>query len=182
MERNLDEQSGDDFPGIPGAVEHENTVPGDESGASRLVEAAKEVGGVEVIDKDDVVFAELEDSSVIDDDVKRRFEHTPTTQDIIGTGKITFHPELPQTKFENLVGHTFLLEQVQMVDGWDGFYGISNFGLILLQLRDGRKCTSLAGGIAVVKQLRALIAKKRFPVKVTLTEKPGQNGYYYLFA
>ena len=166
----------------PGADETGADESGaDESGADALVRAAKEAGAVEILTAEKVAASELSDESSIDDEVKKEFERAPSTKDVIGTGKLSFHPELPQVDFRNLVGHTFLLYQPQMVDGWDGFYGTSNFGLIMVQLRDGRKATSLAGGIAVVKQLRSLLGKRRFPVRVTLTEKPGQNGSYYLF-
>lgn len=145
-------------------------------GESALVKAAKEAGAVEVITKESM------DSGVtVSDDISEAFDKAPTTKDVIGTGKLEFHNELPQVDFKDLVGETFLLQQIKMVENWDGFYGTSTFGLIMIQLRDGRKATSLAGGLAVVKQLRGFISKKRFPVKVTLTEKPGSNGYYYLF-
>ena len=159
--------------------ENENLgdFPGDEAEDSgALVKAAKDMGAVEIITKESIG-----DDSTVGDAVKEAFDKAPSTQDIIGTGKLSFHPELPQIDFRDLVDHAFLLYQVMMVDGWDGYYGTSNFGLILIQLRDGRKATSLAGGVAVVKQLRALIAKRRFPVRLVLTEKPGQNGAYYLF-
>lgn len=130
---------------------------------SALVQAAKE--------QDDIVGNELEDA----------FDKAPTTKDVIGTGKLDFHKELPQMEFKTLVGQTFLLQEVRMVEDWDGFFGTSTFGLIKIQMRDGRKATSLAGGLAVVKQLRGFVNKRRFPIKVNLIEKPGQAGNYYLF-
>lgn len=133
------------------------------SGDSPLVDAAKKAGAVS------------------DDDIDKAFKDAPTTKDIIGVGKIDFHNELPRMEFAELVGQEFLLHHIMMVDGWDGYFGTSSFGLILIQFRDGRKCTSLAGGVAVVKQLRNLTAKRKFPVKVKLTQMPGQAGPYYLF-
>lgn len=146
-----------------------------------LVDAAKRAGAVEIIDQDAIELAELTDSSTIDDDVQAAFAGAPTTTDIIGTGKIDFHNELPQVKFELLIGHTFLIHEIMMVDEWEGYYGKSDFGLILLQLRDGRKATSLAGGIAVIKQLRGFKKQKRYPVKVVLGTRPGDLGPYYIF-
>lgn len=170
-----EELSTDDFP----VGESERAVkPGESKPEKSLVDTAKEAGAVEVITENQVKTAA---SAEIADDVQAAFDKAPTTKDVIGTGKLDFHKELPQIDFKALVGHTFLLSQVQMVEDWDGFYGTSTFGLILIQLKDGRKATSLAGGLAVVKQLRGIVAKRRFPVRVTLTEKPGQNGSYYLF-
>lgn len=146
-----------------------------------LVDAAKQAGAVEIIDQAGIDEAEMEDSSRIDDDVQAAFAGAPTTTDIIGTGKIEFHNELPQVKFELLIGHTFLIHEILMVDEWEGYYGKSDFGLILLQLRDGRKATSLAGGIAVIKQLRGFKLQKRYPVKVVLGTRPGDLGPYYIF-
>lgn len=137
--------------------------PLSEPSEKTLVEAAKEMGAVS------------------EEDVAKMFDKAPTTKDIIGTGKLEFHKELPQIDFKSLVGSTFLLHQIQMVEDWDGLFGTSTFGLILVQKRDGSKATSLAGGQAVVKQLRGFINKRRFPVKVALTEKPGINGFYFLF-
>lgn len=139
-----------------------------------LVDAAKEAGAIEII-------SEMTDSVDMPDEVRQAFDRAPTTQDILGTGKIEFHKELPQIEFDNLVGHEFLLLDVRMVEGWDGYFGTSNFGLIMLQLRDGRKATSLGGGVAIVKQLRQIQAKRRYPVKVTLTTRPGQAGDYKIF-
>jgi len=150
-------------------------------GAPVLKDAAKDAGAVEVIDKDGLALSELEDSSDIAGDVKEAFEKAPTTQDIIGTGKIEFHKELPQIKFEDLIGHSFLIYEIFMVEEWEGYYGTSDFGLILLQLRDGRKATSLAGGVAVIKQLRGFKKQRRYPVKVVLGTKPGEVGPYYIF-
>lgn len=133
------------------------------AGDSPLVEAAKRAGAVS------------------DDDMGKAFQDAPTTKDIIGIGKIDFHKELPQMEFSELIGVEFLLHRILMVDDWDGYFGTSSFGLIMIQLRDGSKVTTLAGGIAIVKQLRSLTAKRKFPVKVKLTQMPGQSGPYYLF-
>lgn len=144
--------------------------------------AKDELGATEIMDRDDIIGSAMTDSSTIPADVQSEFDKAPTTTDILGTGKIDFHKDLPQCKFDDLVDHTFLIREIKMIEGWDGFYGTSNFGLLLGQLRDGRKFTTLAGGIAVVKQLRNFINKRRFPVKVTLTQQPGAQGPYYLFA
>lgn len=151
---------------------------------SHLVDAAKQAGAVEIIDQDELELAELKDSSTIDEAVTKSFDKAPTTTDILGTGKIEFHSELPQVVFEKLVGHTFLIHDIRIVNDWDGFFGKSDFGLLLLQLRDGRRATTLSGGVAVLKQLRgfeAFLKKRRVPIKVSLTTKPGDNGPYYLF-
>lgn len=159
-------------------TDEQQGTPEHEEGAKELLDAAKALGAVEVIE-------EIDDSRV-DSETERLFNLAPKTKDILGAGKIEFHQEMPQVKFEILIGHTFLLQDIRIVEGWDGFYGTSNFGLIMVQLRDGRKCTSLAGGIAVIKQLRGFLGniqarKTRYPIKVILTQKPGGQGPYYLF-
>lgn len=151
---------------------------------SSLVQAAKEAGAVEVIDQDTLEITELKDSSTIDESINKSFDTAPTTTDILGTGKIEFHKELPQVEFDKLIGHTFLIHDIKMVYEWEGYFGKSDFGLILLQLRDGRKATTLGGGVAVIKQLRgfeAYLRKRHVPIKVSLTTKPGDSGPYYLF-
>lgn len=143
-----------------------------------LVDAAKGMGAVEVLPREKI---QAVTSSSATDEINSEFNRAPNTQDIIGTGKIEFHTELPQVEFNDLVGQEFLIQDIRLIENWDGYFGTSTFGLLQIMLRDGRKATSLAGGKAIVKQLQGFRAARRFPVKVKLAERPGLDGNYRIF-
>jgi len=111
----------------------------------------------------------------------KQFGQTKGIKDALGDGKIDFHPELPKIKFADLLGATVVLKQVRIIDDWDGIFGASTFALILIEYADGSLKTSIAGGKAVMRQVRKLVQKKMLPVKVTLNKVPSGSGEYYLF-
>lgn len=109
------------------------------------------------------------------------FGKTKGIKDALGDGKIDFHPELLKVKFQELLGQQFLLKQVRIIDDWDGQFGASSFALILIEFPDGSLKTSIAGGKAVMRQVRKLVQGKLLPVRVTLNQVTSGGGDYYLF-
>lgn len=109
------------------------------------------------------------------------FGKTKSIRDALGDGKIHFHEELPKVKFEDLLGVEFRIVACQLQDKWDGQFGTSKFYLLLIVMADGSRCTTLAGGKAILNQMAKLTARKLLPVRVMLTERDSVNGPYYLF-
>lgn len=119
--------------------------------------------------------AEVVDTNVGD------FGKVKGIKEALGDGKIDFHPELPKIKFPELLERPVVLKQVRIIDDWDGQFGASTFALILVEYPDGHLATTIAGGKAVIRQIRKLQQKKMLPVKVVLTKVQSGNGEYYLF-
>lgn len=113
--------------------------------------------------------------------VEELFKSAPDTMQVLGDGKVHFHEQLPRVEFGNLVDNEFLIKGINMVENWDGIFGTSTFGLLWVLDRSGKEFTTLAGGKAVVRQCQQFLSKRRFPIKVNLTRRPGPNGEYYIF-
>lgn len=141
-------------------------MPGKEDHVDSVVKKIEENMGGEV----------MSDSKGADE-----FDTVPDAKSILGDGKLHFHEQLPKVEFDTLIGQEMLIKQIQMVSGWDGIFGTSDFALILLQNRQGQMATTLGGGKAIVNQCRKLLNLRRFPVRVTLGKRQGQGGEYYIF-
>jgi hypothetical protein len=111
------------------------------------------------------------------------FEGVKTIDQVLGKEKTEFFPELEKWDSEALVGATFKLAAVKIVDDWDGRFGISSFVLAKVILEDGKEVTSLLGGKVVLKQVRKLLQQRAFPVVATLRNHKSEtsgNTYYFL--
>lgn len=128
-----------------------------------------------------LVKAALDHGAKIESTETKQFNQTKGIKDALGDGKIDFHPELPKVKFADLVGVKFVMKQARIIDDWDGIFGTSTFALILIENPDGSMSTSIAGGKAILRQIRKLLKNKMLPVKVTLNKIPTGSGEYYLF-
>lgn len=97
-------------------------------------------------------------------------------------GKVDFYPDLPRVDFDDLLGVQFCIRSARLISEWQGFYGASDFYLLMIELADGVKATTLAGGTAILNQLRKLTRMRGgLPVVVRLTESEGQSGKYKIF-
>jgi hypothetical protein len=123
-----------------------------------LVEAAKAAGAVPLPDE---------------------FEKTKSVKQAL-EGKIKFYPEFPRIEWSSLVGQTFIIKQAKIVEDWNSSFGTSDFPLFRVLLEDGRECTTLGSGVAILNQARKLLNMRLLPVKCKLTMQPGGSGEYYL--
>jgi len=133
------------------------------------------------LDDSPLVQAAIEAGAEVTGQETKTFDKTKGIKDALGDGKIDFHPELLKVKFQELLGQQFLIKQVRIIDDWDGQFGASSFALILIEFPDGSLKTSIAGGKAVMRQVRKLVQKKMLPVKVVLNQITSGGGDYYLF-
>jgi hypothetical protein len=78
-------------------------------------------------------------------------------------GKIKFHEELDRIDKERLVAAKFVLRDAAIISDWDSQYGTSSFALLMVQLEDGKNYTTLAGGVAIVRQVQKLIKRGLMP-------------------
>lgn len=111
-----------------------------------------------------------------------KFKGTHGIQDVLGDGKIHFFEDLPRVDFKELIGREFVLHQVKYIDKWDSIFGTSSYYLMMIELDDGRKMTTLGGGKAIINQLNKMTKMVRaFPCRVTLNMQPSATGEYYVF-
>jgi hypothetical protein len=108
------------------------------------------------------------------------FKGTKTIDQVLGKEKLEFYPDLEQWDQEALMGVTFKIEAVKVVEDWDGRFGTSSFVLAKIQLVDGNEITSLLGGKVVLKQVRKLLAARALPVVAMLNKVNGQMGEYFV--
>jgi hypothetical protein len=115
--------------------------------------------------------------------VPTRFSTTPSIKEVMGDRKIKFFPELPRIEWEKLLNQMFIIESCKIVPEFTGKFGVSTFPLLKILLEDGRRCTTLGSGKAILNQVKNLNDKRLFPVKVTLimySPEDGGDPYYLL--
>lgn len=109
--------------------------------------------------------------------------HNESIKDALG-GKIKFHEELDRIDKDKLVAGKFILRDATIVSDWDSQYGTSSFALLMVQLEDGKNYTTLAGGVAIVRQVQKLLKRGKLPGRIdcTLNLQESDNGrkYYVL--
>ena len=103
-------------------------------------------------------------------------------KDILGDEKIVFYPELPRVEFEHLLNQRFMIKAAKFVEKWEGWYGVSDYYLLMILRESGEQFTTLGGGRAIVNQMKKLYNKRNgLPVVVELRQRMGGNGLYYIF-
>lgn len=96
-------------------------------------------------------------------------------------GNIRFHEDLPKMNKEELLGANMVICDARVIDDWDGQWGTSQFALLLVELEDGRRVTTLMGGKAVVRQVGKLLKRNKLPGRVAcfLNQVEGESGHLY---
>lgn len=131
-----------------------------------LVEAVKEAGGYEI-------------------KKPAAWDDTKSIKDALGDQRIHFFPQYPKVDWASLVDQVFRILAIKIIEDWDDVrFGKSTFPLLLIDFVDGRKCTTLGSGRAILNQTKKLVSAKALPVKVKLTMKapdsPSGQPYYFL--
>ena len=89
---------------------------------------------------------------------------------------IDFYPDLPKLDLEDVLDKPFLIKDALVVKGFKSEFGESDFALILLEdLENFSRCTTLCGGMVVVKKLEQARAQRLLPLIGTIC-KP---AHYY---
>lgn len=113
------------------------------------------------------------------------WDTTKTIGAVLGKN-IQFYPNLPKIEWSQLIDKVFRILAIKIIDDWDNskFSKSSSFPLLLIDLVDGSRYTTLGSGIAILHQTKKLIALKQLPVKVRLIMKPPDDPsgqpYYFL--
>ena len=110
--------------------------------------------------------------------MEKAFEGIRTIGSALGRDAKDFFPELERVDAEALVGSTFKIVAIHLVD-WDYESGQSGqFALAKVELPDGKFCTTILGGKAVLKQAKKLRDLRKLPVVAFLNLVSGANGDY----
>ena len=112
------------------------------------------------------------------------WDNTKSINTVLGIN-IRFFPEYPKKDWNELVGTIFRILAIRIIVDWDDTkYGKSSFPLLLIDLEDGCKFTTLGAGIAILNQSKKLLNLKCLPVKVKLvlrpSEQPANQPYYFM--
>ena len=113
------------------------------------------------------------------------WDTTKSISSALGDQHIHFYPQFPKVDWSSLVDQIFRVLAIKIIEDWDDIrFGKSTFPLLLIDFEDGRKCTTLGSGRAILNQCKKLQAAKVLPVKVRLTMKASDNPtgqpYYYM--
>lgn len=87
--------------------------------------------------------------------------------EVIGSGDIEFHPELPRMDFEDILGDDWIIRDVQIMKGWETEFGKSDWCLIQLAKPDvegDEGFTTKCGGKVLTKRLTELKAGGHLPI------------------
>lgn len=104
-------------------------------------------------------------------------------KDVLGGDKLEFYPALEKVDKVQLFGNNFVIEDLKLVEDWDGEFGVTSFFLVKIRLaEDGKEYTTIMGGQALLKQLRKLKDGRKLPVAASLSIKKSDRGneYYVL--
>ncbi|GAI35410.1 unnamed protein product [marine sediment metagenome] len=103
--------------------------------------------------------------------------------DIIGDGKIEFHPEYERIDLADIMGKDVMFMGATILKDWPSDYaasGKASWCIMWIQDMDtGVNYTTKCGGLVLVKRISELIAKRAFPVIGSIVSQGGTERPYY---
>lgn len=100
--------------------------------------------------------------------------------DVIGDGKVSFYPDLPKVKVEDILGKDVMIMDAKIMRDWEGEWGKSSWCLLWVQdAETGEGSTTKCGGVVLVKRVQELIDQKCFPIIGAIVMETGGEFPYY---
>jgi hypothetical protein len=103
--------------------------------------------------------------------------------DIIGDGKIDFHPEYARIELSEILGRDVMIMDARIMKDWPSEYtasGKASWCLIWVQdMETGENYTTKCGGVVLTKRIGELIGKKCFPIIGSIVTAGDEERPYY---
>lgn len=100
--------------------------------------------------------------------------------DVIGDGKISFYPNLPQLPLKDWLGKDVMIMDAKILEDWQGDFGRSDWCLLQLQdMATGKDFTTKCGGRVLVKRIRELQSRRALPIVGAIVTQGDSDRPYY---